>query len=102
MCYLHSMDQPFVYILASRPNGTLYIGVTSELRQRIWQHRAGTVAGFSHKYNVTQLVYYEMHDTMADAILREKRLKKWRRAWKIRLIEEHNSDWHDLFDQINA
>jgi putative endonuclease len=96
------MYQPFVYILASRPNGTLYIGVTSDLRQRIWQHRTGAVADFSHTYNVTQLVYYEMHDTMPDAILREKRLKKWRRAWKIRLIEKHNSDWHDLFDQINA
>ncbi|WP_430470746.1 GIY-YIG nuclease family protein [Thalassospira lucentensis] len=96
------MQQPFVYILASRKNGTLYIGVTSDLRQRIWQHRTGAVPGFSHTYNVTQLVYYGIHDTMADAILREKRLKKWRRAWKIRLIEEHNADWHDLFDQINA
>ncbi|MFV1850545.1 MAG: GIY-YIG nuclease family protein [Thalassospira sp.] len=96
------MKQPFVYILASRPNGTLYVGVTSDLRQRIHQHRIGAVSGFTERYDIKQLVYFEPHSSMPDAILREKRIKKWRRDWKIRLIEEHNPLWHDLFDQLNA
>lgn len=96
------MTQPFVYILASRPNGTLYVGVTNDLRQRIHQHRMGDVPGFTKRYDIKRLVHFEPHSTMPDAILREKRMKKWRRAWKIRLIEEHNPAWRDLFDQLNG
>lgn len=92
--------QPAVYIIASKRNGTLYIGVTSDLRKRIWEHREGFVDGFTKKYNVHRLVYYELFDDMYNAITREKRLKKWRRAWKIRLIEEKNPRWDDLWPQI--
>lgn len=92
--------QPAVYILSSKRNGTLYIGVTSNLVQRIWQHRNDQVEGFSKTYNVHQLVYYELHDTMEQAILREKRLKKWNRNWKLRLIEKENPGWVDLWDRI--
>lgn len=94
------MRQPCVYILASKRNGTIYVGVTSDLAQRIWQHRADVVAGFSKQYAVHSLVYVEYHDTMADAILREKRIKKWRRAWKLELIEKNNPDWQDLYDAM--
>ena len=82
--------QPATYILASRRNGMLYIGVTSDLIARIWQHRQHAVDGFSDRYGVTRLVWYQLHATMEAAITREKRLKKWNRAWKIRLIEESN------------
>lgn len=92
--------QPAVYILASKRNGTLYIGVTSDLRKRIWDHREGVVEGFTKKYAVYMLVYYELFTDMYSAIIREKRLKKWRRAWKIRLIEEQNPRWDDLWQQI--
>ena len=92
--------QPAVYILASRRNGTLYIGVTSNLIQRIWQHREGVVPGFTDTYQVHLLVFYELHATMETAITREKRLKKWERAWKLRLIEETNPEWLDLWPQI--
>ena len=88
--------EPAVYIL----NGTLYIGVTSDLRKRIWEHREGFVDGFTKKYSVHRLVYYELFADMYNAITREKRLKKWRRAWKIRLIEEKNPRWDDLWQQI--
>ena len=94
--------QPATYILASDRNGTLYIGVTSHLIGRIWQHREHAVEGFTSKYDVTRLVWYEMHGTMEEAILREKRIKKWNRDWKIRLIEERNPYWNDLWDQIIA
>ena len=94
--------QPAVYILASKRNGTLYIGVTSNLPKRAWEHREGFGDGFTKKYNVHRLVYYELFEDMQNAITREKRLKKWRRAWKIRLIEEKNPDWHDLWSQILA
>ncbi|PAT40762.1 GIY-YIG nuclease [Vandammella animalimorsus] len=94
--------QPAVYILASQRNGTLYTGVTSNLVQRIWQHRQGQLPGFTLKYHVHLLVYYELHATMEEAIIREKRLKKWRRAWKLRLIETHNPQWQDLWPQITA
>ena len=90
---------PCVYILASKPNGVLYIGVTSDLHGRMSEHRQGTYEGFTKKYNVHRLVYYEMHDTMEDAIKRETRLKKWMRAWKVRLIHEMNPEWRDLFDE---
>lgn len=96
-----TMDKQFyVYILASKRNGTLYIGVTSDLVQRIWQHKNKMVKGFTKKYNVDRLVYYETHSNVESAITREKQMKKWRRAWKIRLIEGENSDWNDLYDNI--
>ncbi len=91
---------PSVYILASKKNGTLYIGVTSSLIQRVWQHKNKQVAGFTEKYNVSTLVYFEQHETMGTAITREKQLKKWNRDWKINLIEENNPQWEDLWEQI--
>ena len=92
--------QPCVYILASERNGTLYVGVTSDLIKRGWQHRSDFVKGFTSKYSVHDLVYFEMHEDMLGAILREKQIKKWRRVWKIRLIEERNPEWRDLWDEI--
>ncbi|HSW20598.1 MAG TPA: GIY-YIG nuclease family protein [Ramlibacter sp.] len=91
---------PAVYILASRRDGTLYTGVTSNLVQRVWQHREHVVPGFTDRYEVTRLVWYEMHDAMEPAIVREKRIKKWRRAWKLALIEGMNPHWLDLWDQL--
>jgi putative endonuclease len=92
------MEKRFVvYILASRRNGTLYVGVTSDLAKRIWEHRQGFVDGFTKDYGVAMLVWYEMHDTAESAITREKQLKKWNRAWKVRLIEEVNPFWNDLY-----
>ncbi len=91
---------PFVYILASGRNGTLYIGVTSDLTKRIWAHKNKTLKGFTSRYEVFDLVYYEAHASMEAAILREKQLKKWKRLWKIRLIEEMNPDWKDLWGDI--
>ena len=90
------MKQPVVYILASKPYGTLYIGVTSNLAGRIEAHRNGSVDGFTKQYGVHMLVYFEVHAHMYEAIQREKRLKKWNREWKIRLIEELNPEWKDL------
>ncbi|MDR0672942.1 MAG: GIY-YIG nuclease family protein [Zoogloeaceae bacterium] len=87
--------QPAVYILASQRNGTLYVGVTSNLVKRIWEHRNNVTDGFSRKYGVHLLVYYEQHASMEGAIMREKQIKKWNRAWKIRLIEEKNPQWRD-------
>lgn len=87
----------FVYILASERNGTLYVGVTSDLYGRIVEHRDGLVAGFTKRHGVKTLVYFEEHDDIDQAILREKRLKRWRRAWKIELIESRNPDWRDLW-----
>jgi putative endonuclease len=89
---------PAVYFLASRPNGTLYVGVTSALYDRMIQHKEGTFDGFTRKYGVKTLVYCEFHPTMEQAILRETQIKKWRRQWKIRLIEQVNPTWRDLFD----
>jgi putative endonuclease len=94
------MKQPAVYILASNRNGTLYIGVTSDLVQRVRQHKNDVIDGFTKKYGVHSLVYFELHDDMEGAILREKRLKKWNRAWKLRLIEEENPSWNDLYTSI--
>ena len=87
---------PCVYILASQRFGTLYIGVTSDLIGRLWQHRKEEVEGFTKRYGVHRLVRYEAYDTMAEAIKREKQLKNWHRQWKINLIESENADWHDL------
>ena len=100
--------QPCGYILASRRNGTLYIGVTSDLSRRVWEHKADLVPGFTKEYGVHTLVYAEFHPTIAcpwrkqgaEAILREKRLKAWRRTWKLALIEEANPTWRDLYDDI--
>jgi putative endonuclease len=94
------VKQPCVYILASRRNGTLYAGVTSDLIQRIWQHRNDQVEGFTKRYGVHKLVWYETCDDMRAAIAREKALKEWKRAWKIRLIQETNPEWNDLYDEL--
>ncbi|MEE9541483.1 MAG: GIY-YIG nuclease family protein [Candidatus Bipolaricaulota bacterium] len=92
--------QPAVYILANKRNGTLYVGVTSDLIKRIWQHRNNVVQGFTKRYSIHQLVYYELHDTMESAITKEKMLKNWKRAWKLQLIESNNPDWQDLYGTI--
>jgi putative endonuclease len=92
--------QPAVYIMASRRNGTLYVGVTSNLPQRVWEHRNDVREGFTKKYGVHLLVYFELHDDMASAITREKQLKKWKRAWKLELIEAGNPQWRDLWEDI--
>ena len=92
--------RPCVYILASKKNGTLYVGVTSNLGKRLEEHHSGTGNGFTSKYSVHRLVYVEFHDEMVVAITREKQLKKWNRAWKIRLIEESNPTWNDLSDGL--
>ncbi len=94
--------QPAVYILASKRNGTLYTGVTSNLIQRIWQHKNNLVDGFTKQYQVHNLVYYELHKEILDAITREKQIKKWKREWKINLIEKNNSQWRDLWEDING
>ena len=94
------MKQPAVYILASQKNGTLYIGVTSNLPKRIWQHKNHLIEGFTKKYKVTMLVYYEQAETMESAIVREKKLKKMGRKEKIQLIEVNNSNWTDLYETI--
>ncbi len=90
--------QPCVYLLASKPDGVLYAGVTSDLPNRVNLHRQKLVEGFTKRYGVTRLVYYEFHRTMDDAIRRETQIKKWKRAWKVRLILQTNPEWHDLFD----
>ena len=94
------VKQPTVYILASKPNGTLYVGVTSDLARRIEAHRSGAVPGFTERYDVKILVYFELHADMYEAIQREKRIKKWNREWKINLIERMNPAWGDLTDKI--
>ena len=92
--------QPAVYILASKRNGTLYIGVTSNLIKRIWEHKNNLVQGFTKQYNVHDLVWYERHENMESAIAREKTLKEWKRIWKLELIESSNPDWNDLYNAI--
>ena len=97
---MHRSDKfPCVYILASRVNGTIYIGVTSDPWGRMSEHKQGLMPGFANKYSVNLLVYYETFDTMDLAITREKQLKKWNRQWKIRLIEQMNPEWRDLFNE---
>ena len=96
------VKQPCVYILASKPNGVLYTGVTSSLHDRVAIHKQDLIDGFTKKYGVHRLVYYEMHDMMEAAILRETRIKKWRRAWKVRLIQQMNPQWIDLFDETTG
>ncbi len=92
--------QPAVYILASKRNGTLYIGVTSDLVKRVWEHKSNLVEGFTKRYDLHCLVWYELHDTMESAIQREKRLKGWKPVWKLELIETTNPDWQDLYHSI--
>jgi len=92
--------QPAVYILANKRNGTLYVGVTSDLIKRIWQHKNNVVKGFTERYSVHQLVWYELHETMESAIRKEKMLKNWKRAWKLELIERSNPNWKDLYGTI--
>ena len=97
------MPKPgYVYILASQRNGTLYIGVTSDPLQRIWQHKHDLLEGFTKQHGVHRLVYLEEHRDIRDAIVREKQLKEWRRAWKLELIEEDNPEWHDLYEMLIA
>ena len=92
--------QPTVYILASKRRGTMYVGVTSDLLKRVWTHKNNMVEGFTKKYNVHLLVWYEMHGNMESALIREKRIKEWKRAWKIELIEKENPRWEDLYLKI--
>jgi len=92
----------YVYILSSGRNGTLYIGVTSNLVKRVFEHKMKLIQGFTSQYNVDRLVYFEKYDDIVVAIQREKRLKSWLRRWKIRLIEKNNPYWQDLFDQLSA
>jgi putative endonuclease len=92
--------QPAVYVMASKPNGTLYIGVTGDLPKRVWEHKNDSVDGFTKRYGVHRLVYYELHADMLSAIAREKQMKKWNRAWKLELIETQNPQWNDLSEEI--
>ena len=91
---------PCVYLLANKPNGTLYLGVTSNLRKRVWEHKHDLVEGFTRKYRVHRLVWFELHDNMYAAISREKNLKNWKRDWKIALIERGNPGWRDLYRDL--
>ncbi len=92
----------WVYVMASSRNGTLYIGVTSDLSQRVHVHKCGSTAGFTKRYDVTQLVWYEAFDKMPDAIAAEKRMKRWPRQWKLNVIESMNPQWRDLYADLNA
>ncbi len=94
------MKLPCVYILTSKRNGTLYVGVTSNLVQRIWQHKNDLVEGFTKRYRVHTLVWYEVHESMESATGREKAIKEWKRAWKLEMIEKGNSSWRDLYEEI--
>ena len=95
-----NIKQPVVYILASKKKGTLYVGVTSNLVKRIWEHKNNIVEGFTKKYSVHNLVWYELHDSMISALNREKTIKNWKREWKITRIEESNPQWDDLYKSI--
>ena len=92
----------YVYLLASRRNGTLYLGVTGDLVRRVYQHRTKATPGFTSRYDVAKLVWFECYDDPTTAITREKELKKWKRAWKLRLIEESNPQWRDLYDEVSV
>ena len=94
------MKLPCVYILASKQNGTLYVGVTSNLVQRVWQHKNDLVEGFTKRYGVHTLVWYEVHESMVSAISREKAIKEWKRTWKLELIEKGNLGWRDLYEEV--
>ncbi len=94
------MKQPCVYLLASRRNGTLYVGVTSDLLKRVWEHKQNLADGFTKRYGVHTLVWYELHDSMEEAIRREKAIKEWKRRWKLELIEKTNPEWRDLYEDL--
>ena len=94
------MNPGWVYIVTNKPQGVLYVGVTSDLEGRIWEHRTHVYRGFTDSYNCTRLVWYEDYDEIVDAIAREKQVKHWKREWKIKAIEEMNPDWEDLFETI--
>ncbi|MBA2654121.1 MAG: GIY-YIG nuclease family protein [Gammaproteobacteria bacterium] len=96
------MKESFVYILANRRNGTLYVGSTSDLVKRVWEHKNNLTPGFTAKYNIHQLVYYEAHQEIMEAARRERRLKNWCREWKINIIEKFNPTWRDLYSEISA
>ena len=96
------MKGGWVYIMTNRPDGTLYIGVTNDLARRVGEHREGVVEGFTKRYGLKRLIYAEYHDDIRDAIQREKSLKRWPRAWKVRLIHTDNPDWNDLYDRLSA
>jgi len=96
----NEMKQFYVYILCNKHNGTLYTGVTSDLTNRVYEHKNNLVEGFTKKYNIHRLVWYEIHESGESAILREKQIKKWKRAWKINLIEKQNPVWNDLYKDI--
>jgi putative endonuclease len=95
------MKNFYVYILCSQRNGTLYTGITSNLLKRVYEHKHGLVEGFTKKYKVHNLVWYEVHESVESAIMREKQIKKWKRHWKLKLIEKENSGWIDLYDKIS-
>jgi putative endonuclease len=95
------IKQYYVYILASKRNGTLYTGITSDLRKRVYEHKNNSIEGFTKRYNVHNLVYYEIIDNVNNAIEREKQIKKWDRKWKLQLIERFNPEWEDLYNQLN-
>lgn len=94
------MKEPAVYIMASKKDGVLYVGVTSDLVQRVHEHRSDAVAGFTRRYHIHHLVYFEQIESMVAAIEREKEIKKWRRAWKVALIEKDNAEWEDLWPRL--
>ena len=94
------MKRPCVYLLTNRPGGVLYVGVTSDLSKRLEEHRCGVVHGFSRRYNLHRLVWFELHERMEEAISREKALKKWKRSWKVELIERENLSWRDLSETL--
>ena len=100
MAPVRGMQGGWVYIMTNRPDGTLYIGVTSDLARRVWEHRNDVLEGFTKRYGLKRLVYCERHEDIQSAILREKALKTWRRAWKIQLIEASNPNWDDLYDRL--
>ena len=97
-----AMHGGWVYIVTNKPNGTLYVGVTSDLARRIWEHRTGAIKGFTKRYGLQRLVWYENFPDIRDAIQREHNMKHWRRAWKVRLILDLNPDWRDLYEELNA
>lgn len=97
-----SEKQYATYILASRKNGTLYTGTTGDLENRIFEHKQAEIEGFTKKYNIHRLVYYELHESPEHAIMREKQIKKWKREWKLRLIEEENPQWKDLYSEFDV
>lgn len=94
------MQNSYIYIMTNKPNGTLYVGVTSDLIKRVYEHKNGFVEGFTKKYKTKKLAYFEVLDSIEDAIAREKQLKNWKREWKVALIEKENMEWKDLYDGL--